>query len=194
MGKLKKFFHLIKKNTFCKINKEGDFTLGLKIIIYSFIFLSSSAIGMLISKKYEERVNELKEFRNALNMFKAKIKFTYEPIPEIFEQISEQITAKPGEIFKLASNNMKLLTAGDAWNMAIDTDLLNINEEDKNVLKNLSKLLGQTDIEGQINQIELTSNFLDEQIEKAEKEKLKNEKMYRTLGMIIGLAIVIILM
>lgn len=168
--------------------------LGLKIIIYSFIFLSSSLIGMLISKKYEERVNELKEFKNALNMFKTKIKFTYEPIPEIFEQISKQIEPKTGKIFKLASSNMEVLTAGDAWNLAIDTDLLNINDEDKNVLKNLSKLLGQTDVEGQVNQIELTSQFLEEQIKKAEKERLKNEKMYRILGMVIGLVIVIILM
>ena len=60
-------------------------------------------------------------------------------------------------------------------------------------VKNLSKLLGRTDLEGQISQIELTSNFLDEQIEKAERERQKNESMYRKLGMIIGLGIVIIL-
>ena len=69
----------------------------------------------------------------------------------------------------------------------------NINLEDKNVLKNLSKLLGATDLEGQLSQIEMTSNFLDEQIKKAEKEREKNESMYRKLGMIIGLGIVIIL-
>ena len=174
--------------------KRGYNLLGLKIIIYSFIFLTSSAIGILISKKYDDRVKELKEFKNALNMFKTKIKFTYEPIPEIFREISESIDTKPGLVFKFASSNMKLLTAGDAWNRAVDTNILNINEEDKSVLKNLSKLLGKTDLDGQVSQIELTSLFLDEQIKKAEKEKTKNEKMYRTLGMIIGLAIVIILM
>lgn len=167
--------------------------LGLKIIIYTCIFLSCSAIGMLISKKYEERVNQLKEFKNALNMFETKIKFTYEPIPEIFDQISNQMKTNTGKTFKLASCNMEVLTAGEAWNIAVDTNTLSINEEDRNILKNLSKLLGQTDIEGQISQIKLTSKFLDEQIEKAEKEKLKNEKMYRTLGMVIGLIIVIIL-
>ena len=46
---------------------------------------------------------------------------------------------------------------------------------------------------GQISQIEVTSNFLDEQIKRAEIEKEKNEGMYRKLGMIIGLGIVIIL-
>lgn len=167
--------------------------LGLKIVIYTCIFLSSSVIGILVSKKYEDRVSELKEFKNALNMFKTKIKFTYEPIPEIFEEISKQINSNTGKIFKLASSNMEVLAAGDAWNMAVDTNILSINEEDRSILKNLSKLLGQTDIDGQINQIELTSKFLDEQIVKAEKEKSKSEKMYRTLGMVIGLAIVIIL-
>ena len=40
----------------------------------------------------------------------------------------------------------------------------------------------------------MTSDFLEEQIKKAEKEKEKNEKMYRTLGVILGMTIVIILM
>lgn len=88
---------------------------------------------------------------------------------------------------------MKFCPAGDAWNKAIDTNILNIIEEDKNILKNLSKLLGATDLQGQISQIDVTSNFLDEQIKKAEREREKNEAMYRKLGMIIGLTIVIVL-
>ena len=47
--------------------------LGLKIVIYTFIFLSCSLIGILVSNKYRNRVNELKEFKNALNIFKTKI-------------------------------------------------------------------------------------------------------------------------
>ena len=167
--------------------------LGIKILIYSSIFLVCSSIGLLKSQKYIYRVNELREFKNALNMFKTKIKFTYEPLPEIFRQISGAIKPNIGSIFKIASYNMNFFSAGDAWNKAIDTDILNINLEDKNVLKNLSKLLGATDLEGQLSQIEMTSNFLDEQIKKAEKEREKNESMYRKLGMIIGLGIVIIL-
>ena len=167
--------------------------LGIKIIIYSLIFLTSSGIGVIISKRYEQRAQELKDIKNALNMFKTKIRFTYEPIPDIFKEISEKINSRTGKVFEIASCNMKLLTAGDAWNMAIDTNILEINEEDKRVLKDLSRLLGQTDIDGQINQIELTNLFLDEQIKKAERDRDKNEKMYRILGMIAGLVIVIIL-
>ena len=51
-----------------------------------------------------------------------------------------------------------------------------------------------TDVTGQLNQIELTTDFLESQIKKAEQQRDKSEKMYRTLGMLIGMAIVIILM
>lgn len=168
--------------------------IGIKIIIYTFIFLSCSFIGILLSRKYVNRVNELKEFKNALNIFKTKIRYTYEPIPEIFMQISESVNPNISNVFSQAANKMEILAAGEAWNIALKMEDLNINEEDKNALNNLSKLLGKTDLEGQLNQIEMTSDFLDEQIKKAEKEKNKNEKMYRTLGMILGMTIVVILM
>ena len=52
---------------------------------------------------------------------------------------------------------------------------------------------GQTDVEGQVSQIEVTKSFIDMQIDKAEEERKKNEKLYKTLGIIVGLAIVIVL-
>ena len=167
--------------------------LAIKIIIYIFIFLSCSLIGMLISKKYTNRVNELKDFKNALNIFKTKIRYTYEPLPEIFEEISREMDSNISSVFKLASEKMNLCSASDAWNLALKVENLNINEEDKGILNKLSKLLGRTDIDGQLSQIEMTSNFLDKQIFDAEKQKEKSQKMYQTLGMIIGIAIVIIL-
>ena len=72
------------------IRKWSDRMLIIKMIIYSSIFLTCSIIGILKSRKYVYRVNELREFKNALNIFKSKVNFTYEPIPEIFDQISER--------------------------------------------------------------------------------------------------------
>ena len=167
--------------------------LAIKIIIYSFIFLSCSLIGILISKKYVNRVNELREFKNALNMFKTKIRYTYEPLPQIFAEISQNIDSNISNVFRTASDKMNICTAGEAWDLALRFEDLNIDEEDRNALRNLSKLLGKTDLQGQLNQIEMTSDFLDQQIRKAENQKDKSEKMYRTLGVIMGMTIVIIL-
>lgn len=165
----------------------------IKTIILIIIFSTSSAIGIVISKKYSNRVQNLKEIKSALNIFETKIKFTYEPIPEIFKEISQNTYKSVSEVFEAASNKMKEMSAGDAWNEAIDNSNIEITKEDKNVLKGLSKLLGKTNIEGQISEIKLTTKFLDKQIETAERQKEKNEKLYKTLGMTIGLAIVILL-
>ena len=61
------------------------------------------------------------------------------------------------------------------------------------IIKNLGRLLGKTDIEGQLNEIKLVNNFLDTQIRTAEDEKNKNEQMYRTLGIVAGMTITILL-
>lgn len=166
----------------------------IKIIIYMFIFLTTSSIGILKAKKYVYRVDELREIKTALNIFKTKLKYTYEPIPEVFKEIAETIHSNIGTVFKVAANFMKGETASTSWEKAIEATIFNINEEDKCILKSLGNLLGETDMPGQISQIELTEKFIDEQILKAERDRQKNEKLFRTLGMTAGLTIVIILL
>ena len=167
--------------------------LVLKYVMLFLILVSSSLIGKFLSKKYVYRLEELEEMKNALNLFKTKIKFTYEPLPTIFEEISKNTSQNISSIFKLAKEKMKNETANIAWEQAIEQSNTNLKKEDKQVLKNLSKLLGQTDLEGQTSQIELTQTFLDTQIKQATEEKHKNERLYSRLGTIIGLTIVIIL-
>lgn len=165
----------------------------IKYIILFLILIVSSVIGRMLSKKYVHRLEELEEMKSALNILKTKIKFTYEPIPEIFEEISKTSMKNIGNIFKRAKEKMNRKTANEAWEEAVIETESNLKADDKNILKTLSKLLGQTDMEGQISQIEITEKFLDTQIKEAEEEKRKNEKLYTRLGTIMGMALVIVL-
>lgn len=165
----------------------------IKYILLITIFSLSAGIGLIISKMYENRVLELKEFKNILNIIKTKIKFTYEPIPEIFDEISGNVNRNVGNIFRKAKEKMSQNSANIAWEEAIEETSTNLKEDDKHTLKMLSKLLGQTDVEGQTSQIEITEKFLEAQIKEATEEKQKNEKLYTRLGTIMGLAIVIVL-
>ena len=91
------------------------------------------------------------------------------------------------------SNQITYNQAQEVWTNCIQEADISIKQEDKDILKRLGKLLGQTDVEGQVSEIEVIQSFLDIQIEKAEEEKKKNQKMYKTLGVVMGLAFVIIL-
>lgn len=114
----------------------------IKYIMLFCIFIATNLIGKTISLKYKYRLEELEEVRNALNMFKTKIKFTYDPIGEIFEDISKQSRkANISNIFIRAKENMITQTASEAWRNALSNNNTNMEEEDIEILKNLSKLL-----------------------------------------------------
>lgn len=168
------------------------------MMIFKFIFLTiilfgTSYIGILMAKKYSSRVKDLKEMRKALNFFEDKIKFTYEPIPDVFEEISSKVNENIGEIFKSSANLMQNESAGVSWEKAVDNANTNFSKEDSEIIKGLAKMLGKTDIDGQVSEIRLTNKFIDVQIKDAENEKNRNEKLYKTLGVTVGLAIVIVL-
>ena len=148
----------------------------IKSLILLAIFGSSTALGILLANKYKDRVSDLKQMRSALNILKTKIAYTYEPLPQIFLEIHEKFANNIGEIFKISSAKMKEKSAGIAWNEAVFEVKTNMNKEDLKTIASLSKLLGKTDIHGQMSEIELLEKFIDEQIENAEGEQKKNEK------------------
>ena len=69
---------------------------------------------------------------------------------------------------------MNRFSAGESWEKALKENETNLKEEDINVLQMLSKMLGQTDVEGQISQIEITRrDFKKTNKRGPEKRKLK---------------------
>ena len=125
-------------------------------------------------KKYSYRVEELEEMKNALNIFKNKIKFTYSPIGEIFEEISQNTSIKNiANIFTQAKNNMNNQTASEAWDKSLEEINTNMKRRRYKKLKTYQNYYGSSDAEGQISQIELTEEFFRNQIQEAIQERKK---------------------
>ena len=68
-----------------------------------------------------------------------------------------------------------------------------LSKEDIEILLSIGKVLGTTDVEGQVNQIILAEELIENKIKEAEIEKAKNAKLYRVLGTSAGLTLAIIL-
>ena len=77
---------------------------------------------------------------------------------------------------------MEKTTADVAWEQAVEETNNNLKEEDKNVLKMLSKLLGQTDTDGQISQIEITEKFLRRTDKRCNGSKTKKREIIYETG------------
>lgn len=157
----------------------------IKSVLLGMVVCVCSFIGNIKAKSFGRRYFELKRFKNALGIFKSKLEFTYEPINEIFADISKIVYEEEDNIFKR-------FTEKEDWNWAVDRQK-DFTVEDKEVAKNLGKMLGKLDKSGQLNEINLVDNFLDKQIETAFDVKQKNEKLYKILGTSAGIAIAIVL-
>lgn len=164
----------------------------LKFFICIAIILICAYLGFEKARTYEIRSIELQKIKNGFSFFKSKVEFTYEPIKDILDEISKTVYLGEENIFGNTNKYLKDYDVSKAWRKAVDEEK-KINNEDKEVLKQFGKLLGKTDKNGQISEINLSLNFTQSQIEKAEYAKIKNTKLYKSLGVISGLGIAIIL-
>ncbi|MHB8063079.1 MAG: stage III sporulation protein SpoIIIAB, partial [Ruminiclostridium sp.] len=118
-------------------------------------------------------------------------------LSEAFTRIYEGTNSDTAILFREAAKNLGAngVTADAAWEKAIEENYakVSLNKEDKTILLTFGKMLGNSDLEGQLNNIRLMSSQLKLQELKAEEMRRKNEKMYRSLGVLSGLAITIIL-
>lgn len=156
------------------------------------IIVISAYIGISKARTFSIRVLKLRNLKSSFNMFKSKLEFTYEPIKCIFEEISKIVYSDDNNIFKSYIENMKNGNFENAWNLAVAENSYSLTSEDIKIISGFGNLLGKTDLKGQLNEIELANEFLDKQILDAEESRKKNDKLYKSLGVIIGITIVII--
>ena len=117
--------------------------LIIKYAILFLIFSIATMMGFLISKKYRERVYELKEFKEFLGILESKIKFTYQPLGEIFEETSAIMNNKISNILENTKVKLKKYEFKQAWETSIENQKNNFSfkEEDLNIIKSLGNML-----------------------------------------------------
>lgn len=170
----------------------------LKIIGSIIVVTSSSLIGYLVSKDCSKRPLQLRILQNMIQMLENEIRFLSSYIPDAFKRISESVDNPVAEFFIAAFgnlNNDSSLNASQAWEMAISSNIHKtaLNREDRDILINFGKMLGNSDLEGQLKNIGFVLNQLCLQEKKAEENKKKNETLYKTLGFLGGIAVVLVL-
>ena len=114
----------------------------MKSIILISIFGGSTLIGIMMSNKYRNRTTQLHEMKKALNFFEAKIEYTYEPLADIFIEISNNIRREIGSIFKVAAVKMKDISAKEAWEYSVNISQTSLNNQDLDIIKDFRKNTG----------------------------------------------------
>ncbi|MGV8982383.1 stage III sporulation protein SpoIIIAB [Clostridium sp.] len=170
----------------------------IKIIACAMILGASTLAGFIYSERLKYRVFQLNEVQRAVYQLQNEITYVHTLLPDAFKSIAHKSKEPIKELFNKTS---ELLSDNDYENVyeAVSSALstvksrLYLNPDDINVILDLSKTLGESDIEGQNNIFILTIANLKKQIKISEEVMNKNLKMYRYLGFSFGAMLVIAL-
>ena len=158
----------------------------------------SIGLGMYYSAKESFRAKELTEFKKALLILSSEIEYMRSPLTIACTNIAKRTAANISYLFtefseSLASNEGE--TAYQLWVSAIDSikEKSFLTPEDWDVVESFGKTLGYLDMNMQINAINYAVNYIDNKTSELQLQSSKNKRMYRSLGVIGGMLVTVVL-
>ena len=168
----------------------------MKIIGMLLVLAASSGMGFLFSKMSSERINDLKEWHKGLVLIKNEIGYALTPMADAFflaqKKTEGSISHFFGEIGNLFINtSIPLGQISDSLIIG-QLKISCLNEGDMESAALFIKEIGAKDKESQISQLELMIKSVEEVIDEAKEKNEKNGKLFKTLGILAGVFVIVI--
>ena len=162
------------------------------------VVAGSAALGFYYAAQEAFRVQHLMEFKKALLILSSEIEYMRTPLPAACSNIAKR-TGKP--VGPLLAHFSELLlqnegeTAYQLWIQALNThkDHTFLANEDWNVIEGFGKTLGYLDRQMQQNAISYVVEYIDDKATSLQVQSDKNKRMFRSLGIIGGLLLAVVL-
>lgn len=173
-------------------------SLVAKSVCALLIIYSATRIGLLIADNYRQRPRQLRQLQFALQLMENEISYAATPLPQIWVKLARRIEEPIGSIFARANQLLsnRVTTTGEAFSTAIQEGIRNTSlcSSDVEVLLTLAASLGKGSRGEQVQCIRLVLSELAVEEQKAEQERQENERLWRYLGFLTGVSLVIVLL
>lgn len=166
----------------------------VKIIIAIAILFITSYMGMELANSLKSREEVLTDMITFLRLVQNEMMYMLNSLPTAYEMSRQRLNTELKNVLGAISLDMSEFGVEK-----IDASITNninsikcLNDYDKEIIISTLKNLGRSDLESQYNIIENGITIINKQIKEANEIKNKNSKVYKTIGVITGLMIVII--
>lgn len=173
--------------------------MALRLFAGCIILLGCGALGMFLADRFKNRVRQLELLQNSMTQLEFDIDFLNITLDESFERMAKNIEGPLKDVFLYISQRLQKSPGSDMqqlWRRAISKyryDLA-LKDGDIQIIMDFSKTLGEGNCEKEKNNIKLAAMRLKIALDEAQFEAEKNTKMYRGLGFLAGVFIVIVLL
>lgn len=158
----------------------------------------TTMFGRAYGNQYKERVEFLRDFQKRLEVLKNEIVFFKGVLQDSFQKAAA-FQGPAQTLFAAMWDQLEeeeVADAAEAWERACEIvcKQISLTEEERETIKTLGQLLGNSDVEGQLSLMETMGGQVQMLEEKAEEARKKNQPLWQKIGPVAGAAIAIFLM
>ncbi|MDT3427464.1 stage III sporulation protein AB [Paenibacillus forsythiae] len=170
----------------------------LKLLGAAMIMLAATLAGFGRARQFADRPRHIRGLIAALQRLETEIMYGYTLLPEAMKRIAVQSREPLRSFFAAAADRMCAPhneRAQDALSRAMDTHwtATAMKAPEREILRQLSCTLGTSDRSDQANHIALALQQLKQEEISAREDQAKYEKVSKSLGVLLGALIVILI-
>ncbi|BBW95640.1 stage III sporulation protein SpoIIIAB [Geobacillus icigianus] len=162
------------------------------------ILAASTWLGTAASRLLHERPRQLRQLKAALRVLEAEVMYGHTPLADAADRLARQTAAPFSELFArfAAALNAGETSAAMAWEKSLRAvwEKTALTQGEFEVMLQFGATLGQYDRLTQQKQIALALAHLEREEAEAVDHEARYAKMAKSLGVLAGLLLVILLM
>lgn len=163
----------------------------MKLLGLIIILISSGACGMIKACEIKEREKQFLGFVELLNFIEREVSHYLTPQREIYDKFTNTALEKIGFIERLRSNEHR---ENIIWSAICDCiDKITIPDEALDLLKNFSEGFGKLPSDEEVKNIKRILEGLDEIYKKYKYDLEQKAVLYKTIGFVVGIGLVLLL-
>ena len=169
----------------------------IKIFVCAGFLAASTMIGFTKARLLEQRVTRLCQWKRCLMLVQGSLRFHRAALWECFEEVSERAQEPFASFFGKVSERLQKKEEGGLYHIWEEQskELIgtgNFAKEDAPLLELLGESLGHLDLPMQMDQLELVLLQTDENLRQAREQKEQKGKLYQTMGVTVGMLLVLL--
>lgn len=170
----------------------------MKLLGAVLILLACSGLGIMAGERIAARPRQLQKLRNDLLLLEMDINYAATPLPEALSKLVQTSDRLVRQLWEGTLNYLvsgEGLTAEEAWHRSLTgfSSQSALQEKDLAVLRDFGAGLGTTNRREQLKKFKLVQEQLAVLAAQAEETRQKTERIYRTMGVLTGIALIILL-
>lgn len=169
----------------------------IKLIGALCLMAATTFLGFDLSNELSKRTNQLRMFIYSLQIIEAEMVYSYESLHRIFANVAQKTTG-PVALFydRLAIRlEVPIHSFYSLWDNELEKLVTTspLKRADLDILQQFGRNIGNHPLTQQQKQITLTIYYLQKQLDEAIEQQRKYEKTIKSISLLIGIFIVLIL-